>query len=145
MQPELFASAEACDWSMRFVLGREAGAVIEKFGGNEVGGPYPDSGRPSEAPSTKLQAPKKHQAPSTKQQIEIAIRTFEVWNLELLWSLELGAWSFISTSASASKSRCRENHRPCRVSARDNQKPDSFSRDKCPCSLVQEPKTPRRP
>src|SRR5882724_2121659 len=130
---------------MRFVLGREAGAVIEKFGGNEVGGPYPDSGKPSEAPSTKLQAPRKHQAPSTKQQVAIAIRTFGAWNLELLWSLELGAWSFINTSASVSKSRCRENHPPSPHSVPDIRTPDSYSRDKCPCSLVQEPKTPRRP
>src|SRR5205085_10368078 len=77
MQPELFASAEACDWSMRFGRGRAVGTVMEKFGGKDVAGPYPVS-LPSEAPSTKLQAPKKHQAPSTKQQIEIA-SAFGAW------------------------------------------------------------------
>jgi hypothetical protein len=37
------------------------------------------------APSTKLQAPKKHQAPNTK-------RDSEHWSLEFGISLELGAW-----------------------------------------------------
>src|SRR4051794_14152276 len=36
MQPDDFASAAACDWSMRFGLGREAGEVTEKFGGRDV-------------------------------------------------------------------------------------------------------------
>src|SRR6185503_15638477 len=40
------------------------------------------------APSSKLQDPEKHQAPSSNPNA----RAFGVWNLELLWILELGAW-----------------------------------------------------
>src|SRR2546423_5322351 len=43
-----------------------------------------------EAPSTKLQAPEKHQAPNIKPgALLLELRCFE-----LLWSLELGAWCF---------------------------------------------------
>src|SRR5256714_15512110 len=43
-----------------------------------------------EAPSTKLQAPEKHQAPNIKP----GALFLELRCLELPWSLELGAWSF---------------------------------------------------
>jgi hypothetical protein len=41
-----------------------------------VGGPYPSVFESAEAPNPKLQAPKKHQAPNTKQQIAVAVRAF---------------------------------------------------------------------
>jgi hypothetical protein len=46
-------------------------------------------------PSSNIQAPEKLQAPSTKAAVR---RAFEVWCLVLLWSLELGAWSFSFTA-----------------------------------------------
>src|SRR4051794_33173575 len=41
MQPTLFASADACDWSIQFCGGREGGAVLFWVGGREGGGPDP--------------------------------------------------------------------------------------------------------
>jgi hypothetical protein len=37
-------------------------------------------------PNTRLQAPEKHQASNLK--------SFGDWFLEILWSLDVGAWSF---------------------------------------------------
>jgi hypothetical protein len=57
------------------------------------------------APSANIQDPRKHQAPSSKLQRSIKhqtlipnLRAFEIglWNLELLWCLDVGAWSFVS-------------------------------------------------
>src|SRR5256885_5797144 len=42
-----------------------------------------------QAPSSKSQGSTKHQAPGA-----IAHDNIGIWNLELLWSLELGIWSF---------------------------------------------------
>jgi hypothetical protein len=42
------------------------------------------------APSTKLQHPENFQAPN----INKAASQFGAWSLVLLWSLEVGAWSF---------------------------------------------------
>src|SRR5215203_4779849 len=39
-------------------------------------------------PRSKIQDPEKHQAPSSND----TARAFGVWNLELLWILDLGAW-----------------------------------------------------
>ena len=59
-------------------------------------------------PSSKRQAPEKHQAlssngcpvewPSTMLESNRS-RRFGCWNLDLLWSLELGAWCFSSLLA----------------------------------------------
>jgi hypothetical protein len=46
------------------------------------------------APTTKLQHPEKLQASTSKWNPEVQRRLFEVWLLELLWSLEVGAWNF---------------------------------------------------
>src|ERR1700722_7144585 len=54
------------------------------------------------APSTNIQAPEKHQHPSS-QKTTVADDPrwmFGDWNLELLWSLKLGIWSFAFTLAS---------------------------------------------
>jgi hypothetical protein len=40
-------------------------------------------------PNPKHQAPEKFQAPN------INPRTFAAWKLVLLWSLDIGAWSFV--------------------------------------------------
>jgi hypothetical protein len=40
-------------------------------------------------PSSNLQRSTKHQAPSGGMSA-----SFDVWNLKLLWSLELGIWRF---------------------------------------------------
>jgi hypothetical protein len=45
------------------------------------------------APNTKLQDPDKLQAPSSKFVLR---ESFGVWDLDLVWSLGLGAWSFSS-------------------------------------------------
>jgi hypothetical protein len=45
------------------------------------------------APSTKHQAPEKLQTPSSKSDVR-STSVFDVWNLDLFWSLVLGAWSF---------------------------------------------------
>src|SRR6185369_4639846 len=54
----------------------------------------------SEAPTTKPQAPKRLQISSSKPSSERCGGhpggRVEVWTLELLWSLELGSWSFPS-------------------------------------------------
>src|SRR2546428_11813734 len=47
------------------------------------------------APSTKHQAPEKHQNPSSKSDRALV----EIWSLELLWSLVLGAWCFCHVRA----------------------------------------------
>ena len=44
------------------------------------------------APNTKLQAPEKLQTSSSK----LAGDRFGIWDLEFLWSLVFGFWSFIS-------------------------------------------------
>src|SRR5215475_12694340 len=44
------------------------------------------------APSSKSQAPRKHQAPNPKCGRR---NSFGVWSLVFLWSLELGIWSFV--------------------------------------------------
>jgi len=46
----------------------------------------------SKAPSTNSQAPEKHQAPNFKSKIE---RLIGALNLELVWSLDVGAWRLI--------------------------------------------------
>jgi uncharacterized membrane protein len=46
----------------------------------------------TEAPSTKHQAPEKHQAPITKQQLESA-KSARLWSLLFGISLVLGAWN----------------------------------------------------
>jgi hypothetical protein len=43
-------------------------------------------------PRTKNQAPEKHQASNSQHEFRPEI--FEAWNLEFLWSLDVGAWSF---------------------------------------------------
>jgi hypothetical protein len=43
-------------------------------------------------PSSKLQTPGKLQLPNSKRELMTA--GFEVWNLRIPWSLELGIWSF---------------------------------------------------
>jgi hypothetical protein len=56
-------------------------------------------------PNTKIQAPEKHQAPSFNgcllkvSQRRCARVGFGSWNLELLWSLDLGVWSFSAVFA----------------------------------------------
>src|SRR6185503_2951122 len=50
------------------------------------------------APTSKLQAPEKHQKPSSNSGTR-DWPPIDVWKLELLWSLELGAWSFHSKNA----------------------------------------------
>src|SRR5687768_17040450 len=44
-----------------------------------------------QAPSSKLQINPKLQAPTKSRQ-----PLFGAWNLELIWSLELGTWSFLA-------------------------------------------------
>src|SRR5437762_13894446 len=46
-----------------------------------------------EAPSSKLQAPGKHQTPRSKV-TSCCHAIFGIWGLELLWILDLGVWSF---------------------------------------------------
>ena len=57
----------------------------------------------NKAPSSKLQAPEKHQASNSNRRLPTGAavledtasrRLFGAWNLELPWSLEFGAWSF---------------------------------------------------
>jgi hypothetical protein len=43
-------------------------------------------------PSSNIQAPEKHQASNSKREFHPEI--FEAWNLEFLWCLDVGAWSF---------------------------------------------------
>src|SRR4051812_24744091 len=53
--------------------------------------------KPDKAPNSKLQAPEKHQAASPRgapPDTRLALCSLAVWNLELLWSLELGPWCF---------------------------------------------------
>jgi hypothetical protein len=76
--------------------------------------------------------------------LRAASAPFEVWNLELLWSLVLGAWCFISKSTSASQFRCRENHPPCLLPAPDNQRPGSYSRGKYLCNSASGEELARR-
>jgi hypothetical protein len=45
------------------------------------------------APSSNLQHPEKLQKPSFGNRVDCA-GEFGVWDLEFLWSLELGIWSF---------------------------------------------------
>jgi|GEM_PF-3084320 len=40
-------------------------------------------------PSSKLQGSSKHQAPN----MGVALVDFDYWNLEFLWSLDVGAWN----------------------------------------------------
>jgi hypothetical protein len=47
----------------------------------------------TEAPTTNIQAPEKHQARSTKD-LNVTPSDFGAWSLELLWGLALGCWSF---------------------------------------------------
>jgi len=56
----------------------------------------------SETPNTKLQAPKQHQAPSSKTDLRaFGLGTctwglvFEIWNFAGAWSLEFGIWSLL--------------------------------------------------
>src|SRR5438552_3290866 len=48
-------------------------------------------GNHKEAPNSKHRAPEKFQTPIPQD----AAATLCVWSLELLWSLDVGAWSFI--------------------------------------------------
>jgi hypothetical protein len=48
-----------------------------------------------EAPNSKIQDPEKSQAPSTNR----VARQFGTWSLVLLWSLDVGAWSFFEIAA----------------------------------------------
>jgi hypothetical protein len=53
----------------------------------------PDPGSKHQTPSSKLQGSSKSQAPNQAPCDVLAFRRrVEVWGLELLWSLELGAW-----------------------------------------------------
>jgi hypothetical protein len=45
-------------------------------------------------PSTKIQDPKKIQAPGSNRSGGSLARHVEAWILELLWLLVLGSWSF---------------------------------------------------
>src|SRR5690242_16130204 len=46
--------------------------------------------------SAKIQAPSSREIPNTKLQCgRVPTRDFGIWNLELLWCLDLGAWSFV--------------------------------------------------
>jgi carbon dioxide concentrating mechanism protein CcmL len=45
--------------------------------------------------STKLEDPSSRETPKTKLKSEFADLELGIWNLELLWCLELGAWSFV--------------------------------------------------
>jgi hypothetical protein len=45
-----------------------------------------------EAPKSKLQAPEKHQASSSKRGVRILLE-FDVWDFSGAWMLELGAFS----------------------------------------------------
>jgi hypothetical protein len=49
-----------------------------------------------QAPSSKLQRNTKLQTPTASGRgwIPLERARFEVWDLELFWSLDLGAWSF---------------------------------------------------
>jgi NAD(P) transhydrogenase subunit alpha len=57
--------------------------------------------------SSKLQAPSSREAPNIKLQDNSGIgRRFGSWNLKFFWSLELGAWCFLSaTTCSATESK----------------------------------------
>src|SRR5439155_27158596 len=48
-----------------------------------------------EAPNFSLQAPEKHQSTSPNKATARGGMVFEIWKLGLLWSLEVGAWSFL--------------------------------------------------
>src|SRR4051812_11205296 len=50
---------------------------------------------PRKNENTKLQAPSSRETSNTKLQGEYGDLDFGIWNLELLWSLELGAWRFL--------------------------------------------------
>src|SRR5262245_23317767 len=52
-----------------------------------------------EAPSSKLQAPEKLQASSSKCALALRLQWIGIWCLKFLWSLALGPWSFVSISA----------------------------------------------
>src|SRR5437870_4897381 len=85
---------------------------------------WPEGGA-EEAPNTKLQAPEKHQAPSSKKHLSAKSRAFVravfdslvlgvwdffgIWNLELGASLGLGAWRF-----QARRSPCQIGRASCR-------------------------------
>src|SRR6185369_16663951 len=92
------------------VLRDFANLIVRCFRGNTASTKAPSSSTKLQAPSTNHQAPSsKLQAPSSKLQRSskaqapnpgasdggaIRRRRVEVWGLELLWSLELGIWSF---------------------------------------------------
>jgi hypothetical protein len=55
-----------------------------------------------EAPSTKIQAPEKHQVPSSKataRQVGASRRRLRNWNLKFLWSLVFGIWNFSTVTS----------------------------------------------
>jgi hypothetical protein len=77
----------------RLVSGSSASVWVEKVGREK-------------APSTKIQAPEKLQTSISKlqsaaQSAQVVVLKFddslkfEVWSLQFLWSLDLGAWSFL--------------------------------------------------
>lgn len=57
----------------------------------------------SKIPNPNIQAPDKHQIPISKA---LVAKRIGVWWLELLWSLEVDAWSFHSGSLPMRKTLC---------------------------------------
>ena len=49
--------------------------------------------------NSNIQAPTSKETPSLKVQSSVRATSFEYWWLELLWSLDVGAWSFSSRLA----------------------------------------------
>jgi hypothetical protein len=70
-------------------LGITGGELHLGRGGSVAESTEPYEEKKLQAPSSKHQRNSKHQAPN-----EAARSPFGAWHLELLWSLELGAWSF---------------------------------------------------
>src|SRR5690242_18124582 len=90
-----------------------AGNFLETNQSHETKMPNPKTCSPRKAPNTKLQAPEKFQTSNSKHPSSGYDRMprfehlagnakemspFGVWDLELLWSLDLGTWIFNSPS-----------------------------------------------
>jgi hypothetical protein len=66
----------------------------QHLGGGSKAGGIDHALREQKAPNPKLQPPEKFQTSSSKRKRRLAVWRLGAWCLVLLWSLELGIWSF---------------------------------------------------
>src|SRR5437899_4084775 len=85
------ATAERQRMAANFFIGFVNSRILRIRGS----GGQTKTGRSRKIPNSKLQPPKKSQAPKIKAE---ALVEFGAWNLEFVWDLDFGFWIFLRFS-----------------------------------------------